>query len=482
MAARKARSIRRALMARLAIPLAFLVLLAGAAAYGVARHFSDAVLDQWLYDSAIALANRVQWQEGRATVDLPQGAREIIEWDNVDLVFYEVLSGDGARIAGNAQLPPMPRSHDEVRSPLIYEGVVKDEQVHVLALVRTEPDGRTVIVKVAETQQKREALARQVLWMSLALFLLLAAVCASLVWYGIGRGLGSIENAVRQARRREGAARLSPIAVTSETPEEVVPLIDEINVLVGELSSAHELNERFIINAAHQLRTPVATLRVKLESARRENDPRRRSGLVDDAVEGVANMGRMLHQLLTLARATEEASHGISTARTDLDLLAREEVERRVDDALAGGGDLGYDGPGTPVFVQGNRDLIREALVNLIDNALRYAGSAGPITVGVRASPEPELYVEDRGPGIPLRERNHVVDRFYRVPGTPGEGCGLGLAIVTEITRMCGAALILDRGLHGSGLRATIRFATNTAQSGALPERPVRQARATEST
>jgi len=458
MAAAPTHSIRRALMARLAAPLALLTVLAGGAAYGVAQHFSDVVLDQWLYDAAISLANRVQWNNGRPTVDLPQGAREILEWDNVDRVFYEVLAGDGKRIAGNAVLPPLPRAL-EGGSPIIYEGAVDGRPVHLLALTRTEPDGVTVIVKVAETQQKREALAQQVLAISLVMCFALAAVSAALIWYGIGRGIGSIEAAVRQARTRKGTARLLPIAVGADMPEEVVPLIEEINLLVEELATAHQVTERFLVNAAHQLRTPVATLRVKLEAASREQDRSRRDTLVAEAVDGVTHMSRMLHQLLTLARATEEARLPTREGATDLERLARDEVERRIDDAMTAGIDLGYEGPGAPVMVDASPDLLREALVNLIDNALLYGGGGGTVTVGVRAGPAPELFVEDRGPGIPAWERRHVFDRFYRIPGSRGEGCGLGLSIVDEIARLSGATLELAPGSLGLGLRATIRFA-----------------------
>jgi len=141
----------------------------------------------------------------------------------------------------------------------------------------------------------------------------------------------------------------------------------------------------------------------------------------------------------------------------DLDHLAREEVESWIDRALARGIDLGYENPGYPVVVPGREALLHEALSNLIDNALAYAGAAGPITVGVSDRP-PRLFVEDGGPGIPEEERKRVLGRFYRVPGTPGEGCGLGLAIVDEIARIHGARLLVLPREGGPGARVVLEF------------------------
>jgi two-component system sensor histidine kinase TctE len=141
----------------------------------------------------------------------------------------------------------------------------------------------------------------------------------------------------------------------------------------------------------------------------------------------------------------------------DIDLIAREEVERRIDDAVAAGVDLGYSGAGAPVLVRGVHDLLREAIANLVDNALRYGASGRHVTVGVR-SEAPEVYVEDSGPGIPAEERERVCERFYRVRGSGGDGCGLGLAIVDEIVRRHAARLVLESGVNGRGLRARFIF------------------------
>lgn len=458
MAATSRHSLRWALVLRLVGPVLLLTLLAGVSAYAIARHFADDVLDQWLHDSAISLANRVHWSERDVSVDLPEGVRQMLEWDLVDRVFYEVVSAKGDRIAGNVHLPPPPRRLTRVNDEIFYDGHVHGTRVRVLALVLSPGDDRAVVVKVAETQQKRSSLAWQLLLISVAVSLLFALISAALIWAGIGRGIASMEGAVRELRVRD-AARLVPIPVPDTTPVELIPLVEQINRLIDELSASHRVTERFVVNAAHQLRTPVATLRVALETARRERDPQSRSEAIDDAVKVVVNMGRMLHQLLTLARTDEKGAHSGSEARADIDRIAREEVERRVDDALVLDVDLGYEGPGAPVLVAADSGLIREALANLLDNALVHGASGGHVTVGVREGVEPELYVEDRGAGIPAAERDRIGDRFYRVPGTSAPGSGLGLSIVNEIARIHRGRLVLEGGAHGIGLRARLILA-----------------------
>ena len=456
MAATSRHSLRWALVRRLVGPVLLLTLLAGVSAYAIARHFASDVLDQWLHDSAISLANRVNWNERDVTVDLPEGARQMLEWDLVDRVFYEVLSAKGERIAGNVYLPAPPRALTRANDEIFYDGLVHGTRVRVLALVLSPGDDRAVVVKVAETQQKRTSLALQLLLISVAVSLLFALISAALIWAGLGRGISSMEGAVRELRVRDASTRLVPIAVPDTTPVELIPLVEQINRLIEELTASHRVTERFVVNAAHQLRTPVATLRVTLETARRERDPQKRSDAIDDAVKVVANMGRVLHQLLTLARTDERGTHPGAQARADLDCIAREEVERRVDDALAIDVDLGYDGPGAPVLVAADTGLVREALANLLDNALVHGASGGHVTVGVREGAQPEVYVEDRGAGIPATERDRIGDRFYRVPGTSGPGSGLGLSIVNEIARLYRGRLVLEGGAQGAGLRARL--------------------------
>jgi len=460
---RPTRSLRRTLLARLVGPLALVTLLAGAMAFVGARQFSASVLDQWLYDAATAIANRVHREDQRLRID-PPAASDAVDTDIVDRLFYEVATGQGERIAGNASLPAPPRPM-EAGTRQVYWALMSATPVRVLA-IRVRRDGAPIIVKVAETLQKRTTLARQLLWLALGLSAMLAVVAAGVIWYGIGRGIAATESAMRKARLGSAGVTLAPLQLTPDMPIEVVPLVAQINALIEQLSASHRVNERFIMNAAHQLRTPVATLRVQLEAASRIQDPRRRLEHVNDAVQAVTHMSRVLHQLLTLAQADDSASRPQHDSVVDIVRMARGEVASRLDDAVALGVDLGYEGPRESVRVAGNPGLVSEALANLLDNALRYGAAGGVVTVGVVAAPAPTLYVEDRGPGIPDDERARVTHRFYRMPGTPGNGCGLGLAIVEEIARSSGATFELANGAGGAGLRASLRFAAPLPDDG----------------
>jgi len=267
-----------------------------------------------------------------------------------------------------------------------------------------------------------------------------------------------MEGAVRRVRGMHAAAPLTPIRVDRTMPQEVLPLVHDINDLIRDLADAHRLNQRFIADAAHQLRTPLATLRVQLDFALREKDPARHLQAINDAIDVLTRLGRMLHQLLTLAKADEsEPWVALPEGLIDIDLIAREEVERRLDDALESGMDLGYAGPGRSVLIRGVDELVREGVANLVDNALRYAGAGAHVTVGVNAG-APEVYVEDDGPGIPAGERVNVTQRFYRIAGTMADGCGLGLAIASEIVHRHAGKLVLEASAAGKGLRARLVF------------------------
>ena len=251
--------------------------------------------------------------------------------------------------------------------------------------------------------------------------------------------------------------------------------------MLARLRDLLDLQERFIADAAHQLRTPLAGLRLQAERALA--DPRPDS--VRDALAHVerlsAGAGRAAGQLLMLARAQTSHDDGVPTGSVDLALLARDYIGERVPDALSARIDLGYAGPTHGALIAGDPVMLREALVNLVDNALNYAGTHGTVTVSVL----PEmctiaLVVEDSGPGVDAQWWPRLGERFFRAPGTTLEGSGLGLAIVRRIAERHGAALVFGWSDGTRGLRVTLRFPA----AGAVPTPPdadVRAARASQS-
>jgi two-component system sensor histidine kinase TctE len=458
-------SIRRSLLTRLSVPLLALALAGSGATYFVAQYFSQHVLDQWLYDSAIALANQIRSVDGNARLDLPRPALDILEWDSVDRFYYQVSSSRQGELLSNANLPNPPVAPKPRGEPVYFDARVGSDSLRMAAIALRLPSGEMLLVKVAETRHKRNEQAAQVLSATLLLSLALVIASASLVWFAVGSGMRSLENAIRRIRLQSSkSGHALPLGDVS-VPREVRPLVDEIRLLLEQLTASHRANQRFVGNTAHQLRTPIAALRVQLELARRQQDIAQYRKALDHAVPELARLTRLLHQLLTLARIDEDHSELLKLGPVDLDALAREEVERRIDEALARGVDLGYAGPGKPVPVAGKDALLREVVVNLLDNALRYStgpnrvGSGSPalVTIGVCADP-PELYVEDQGPGIPMNERELVRERYYRIAGSGADGSGLGLAIVEEIAHRHDARFLLETGPNGDGLKARFLF------------------------
>ncbi|HWA37531.1 MAG TPA: ATP-binding protein, partial [Burkholderiales bacterium] len=270
------------------------------------------------------------------------------------------------------------------------------------------------------------------------------------------RGLAPLERLQRALARRSHVDR-GPVSAEG-VPAEVRPLVSSINELLARLDRALTLQERFVADAAHQLKTPVAALRTQLDVALRERDPARLREGVEAALPGLERLSRLASQLLTLARNEPDAAATVRFAPTDLDALGLEVATQWVPEALKRGIDLGFEGAGAPVLVQADAARLRELLDNLLDNAVRYSREGGRITVRVNAAPAPVLEVSDDGPSIPPEERERVFERFHRLLGTSRDGSGLGLAIAREIARLHGARIALGDDADGVGNTFSVAF------------------------
>jgi two-component system sensor histidine kinase TctE len=457
-------SLRRRLLTILAVPMALAWLGSGALIYVLALHYANVNYDRSLLDGARALKRMVQSESGRR--ELSPQARILMEYDSSDPGFYTVRSRRHGVLASNLELPapdPLP----SVDAPPRLDSVVIDgHPLRVASLaIAGEDSTDTVIVSVAETLRARRALAREILSGTLPIVLLLIALVLVLVWFGVSRGLRLLDPLTEQIAERR-ARDLSALD-QSIVPVEIRPLTRTIDALFARLRDLLDLQERFIADAAHQLRTPLAGLRLQAERALA--DPRPDS--VRDALVHVerlsAGAGRAAGQLLMLARA-QTSGDDVLAAPVDLARLARTQVAERVPDALAAQIDLGYAGPVQGAVVAGDAVMLREALVNLVDNALSYAGARGTVTVSVL--PEADaiaLTVEDSGPGVAETWWPRLGERFFRAPGTAREGSGLGLAIVRRVAERHHATLLFGWGDDARGLRVTLRFPA----AGSVPAR-----------
>ncbi|RYF57571.1 MAG: sensor histidine kinase, partial [Comamonadaceae bacterium] len=335
------------------------------------------------------------------------------------------------------------------------------------------PGAPAALVQVAETREKRSVLATEIIKGVMLPQFAILPLAVLLVWLALARGikpLSQLEERIR-ARKPDDLSPLDHKAV----PMEVAPLVDSVNDLLRRLNESIATQKRFLADAAHQLKTPLAGLRMQADLAQREGsdtEALRRS--LQQIGRSSMRATHTVNQLLALARA--EGGTGMVRQPVDLARLVIEVVRDSVPRALERHIDLGYEGaePGAPgIWMHGNATLLKELARNLLDNAMNYtpssAGQPGVITARVLADTFGHvllLQIEDSGPGVPESERDLIFQPFYRALGTDADGSGLGLPIVVEIARQHGATVRLDDAQPGHvppGARFTVQFASQPA-------------------
>jgi two-component system sensor histidine kinase TctE len=417
--------------------------------YWVAQRSANDAYDRSLLDPAFDIADNVNVDATGAHVDLPQKALEALVYDQVDKVIYQVRSPSGAIVDGVSDLPP---PQDFAGEPhIFFDGVYRGEAIRIAA-VRT-PAG--FIVQVGETLHKRNRLVGEILVAELVPTLLIALGSIALAWLGISRGLIPLED-LRSELSNRAPRDLRPLE-TAAVPIELAPVVSAFNGLLDHLRDASTMQQRFLANAAHQLRTPLAGLQMHLELLfRRDLPPDLRSEL-ERMHSATVRASRLANQLLALAKAESVPDNSREFEIIDLRLIADAAARDWAAKAIAQNVDLGFSLERAVIL--GDPLLLAELVDNLIDNALRYTGEGGSVTVGTGCTGDvPYLSVEDTGPGIPLAERSKVLDRFYRIAGTRGEGSGLGLAIVQEVVDRHGGTLEITDSAGGRGACVRVMF------------------------
>ena len=315
----------------------------------------------------------------------------------------------------------------------------------------------TKVVQVAQPMSVRRQQAAQLAVRTLEPFALLMPLLGIIVWLAVGRALQPLQRLAKAVKARRVNA-LEPLS-GERLPEEVRPLVDSLNDLLGRLTAALDRERAFMADAAHELRTPLTALHLQLGALARAATEPERAEAMGKLSEGVQRAIRLVEQMLALARQ-EPRAEPVRT-RFALDELGREVVAELVPLADARRIDLGIPEAQT-AFVRGERDAVATLIRNLVDNAVRYTPPGGRVDVSIETSAQAPtravLKVSDNGPGIAPEERVRVFDRFYRRPGTEAPGSGLGMAIVKAIAQAHGAAVVLDSGASGRGLSVTVSF------------------------
>jgi len=449
-------SLRRRLLTFLLVPVLGVLLLDAVIGYFVALAYSNRVHDSDLSDSALTLSEMIGNDALRG--ELTAQARFLLEYDPDGRNYYTVFSDRHGRLIGNAELPGPEGSVPADGPPRLYDTALgrKPLRAAVMRVSNRHEAGDFLTITVAESLRDRHTRAREILFLTLPMQALLIAAVLCLVWFGVSHGLRVLDPLTARLSRREHD--LGPIG-EEDVPIEILPLTRTIDDLFARMRNMLGLQERFIADAAHQLRTPLAGIQLHVESLDNATEATPRSEALGHIHRLAARAARTSAQLLALTRtqAPDLPDHD-GMAVIDLSTVVPEAVGMRVHQALTLGVDLGYEGLDGPCLVRGDALQIQEIIDNLVDNAFHYAGRGCTVTVSVsRDVDEFVLAVEDDGPGVADAFLTLLGERFFRVPGGDEDGTGLGLAIVESIAERHAAQVAFLRATSG-GLRVEVRF------------------------
>ena len=443
-------------------PLFLLWPMSIAITYVVAQNLANIPYDMGLSNALQVLGQQLEIENGRITLKMSAPARLALRTRENDGVFWKAIGPQGEYLGGDRDLPSPDHTPIHTGNTVYYKNEsLRDFEIRIaytwidLSLKDTGP----VLLVAAESTDRRKQLANDIIKGVIIPQFFVLPIAVVLIWFGLSRGISPI-NALQGRLRARRPDDLSPIDENA-APTEIGPLITAMNDLLKRLSTNVLTQRRFVADAAHQLKTPLAGLRTQAELAMRDATSGETQASLKQIVAGTIRATRLVNQLLLMANAENPGNVGM--VDVDLNAIAREQTLEWVDQAINMGIDLGLDAQDDPIIVRGQPLLLAEVLNNLIDNALRYTPAPGHVTVSVkRHLTQIILAVEDTGPGIAPEERERVFDRFYRVLGTRADGSGLGLAIVREIALRHHASIhVMDAGndhVPHTGTRIEIRF------------------------
>lgn len=471
-------SLRRRVAWWLLPPLVILMTINAFLSYRAALVAVNQAYDRSLSASIRAIAERTHSLEGAVEVDIPYSAFEVFEENAQERIFHAIVHPSGDTVTGYPDLrPPItPQAEGVIR---IFDTVFRGEPVRLGALLKrlydpALPGGDTVMIVFAETTGARTALAMDLFFDNLRRQLLLIGFGVLLVLLALGsafKPLLQLRDTIRSRRDED----LTPV-VAENVPSEVAPLIDAINHHMERLSALLVARRRFLADAAHQIRTPLAVLTTQAEVGQRQRSVDEMRGTFSSLLTTIRATRRLANQMLTLSRA--EAVDGFFPDRSRLELgaLVREAAIELAPLALKRDVDLAFEGGERPVPMLGNGPMLREMVANLIDNAIRYSPAGGLVVIALAAwRNEAIISITDQGPGIPEAERENVFKRFYRILGQGDtDGSGLGLAIVREICWAHGGRITLKDGDGGAGLCVEVELPLSDigAQDDRAPQWP----------
>lgn len=417
-------------------------------AYRTALHDADQIFDYHMQQMALSLRSGTPLSndEARARMEAESSAS-----GNDDMV-VQMWSPDGVQMFHSVSRARLPQ-----RAVLGFSNVRANGTTYRVFSIQTSNQ----TVQVAQDLAVRRNMAGNLALRTLGPIAVMMPILMLVVWWVVSGSLQPVARVRSQVAARQ-ADDLSPVS-DNGLPDEVRPLVQELNLLFGRVKTAFEAQQHFVADAAHELRTPLAALRLQAQSLDRADNPDARRVAVARLTAGIDRATRLVEQLLVLARQEATAAEGAVSRPVDLADLARRTVADLAGVAAAKGVDLGVQ-QADPATVEGQPDALQILLRNLVDNAVKYTPGGGTVDISVQHEGQKiVVQVEDSGPGIPPEERERVFDRFYRVAGSDAAGSGLGLAIIKAIAERHGATLALDASQRLGGLKAVVTFGAAAA-------------------
>ncbi|MFL6681794.1 MAG: sensor histidine kinase N-terminal domain-containing protein [Burkholderiaceae bacterium] len=436
----------RQLTLRLSIPLLVIVAVVGAMGLFSVGAETSAVFDRWLLDAAVSLADQVRstGSAGANAVDLPEAARTMLAYDEIDHTWFSV-EDRGRVLVGSANIPASGVNAAAYPEGRAYDAVYEGAPVRVAAVKAPCGGCDHVTVLVAETTLKRQRSSRVVQWLLMPLALMLMVTCSA-IYIAVRRTTRPLESLAEQWNRQAHAS-LQPIP-EGDLPSELSPFATALNDLLSRIRGILVRERMFAAAAAHQLRTPLTALRLGMARARNSPDLESARAVLDELAQVTEHTGRLVQQLMLLGRLDPEGRGDLDRTPADLRDIARDVCGLFAEAALDQHVDLELQMPSTRVTVTAQVELLAEALANLIDNAMKAVGRKGRVLVAVIESP-PGLRICDNGPGIKPSERRVIFERYARGSRPRWQGTGLGLAIVHDIAAMHGATVSVSDGELG---------------------------------
>lgn len=446
---RTAPTLTRALLGWLLIPLVFLLGVSAYTTYRNAYHLAETERDLVLEEITDDLKELVSSaREHNRHIDPESLAFSLLIRDARDLRYFAVYDASGTLLAGDRRLTRMWTGTGSDKHAIFGDVSLDGRKWRRAAIKGSREELPGFEIQVAETMVRRDRLTLHLLRGVLVPQAIVLILSIPLIWFGVRRGLRPLEELRRRITRRS-AQDLDAIPADG-APRELLPVVTALNDLLSRVRAAQKEQRRFTADAAHQIKTPLAVLTAELDLARTDTSCPCAQPTFSRLQKATSRLAHLVSQLLALAHS--ETNESKVHVLFDLSELAREVTGDFVAAAASRRIDLGFEGDEQAIPVRGNVILLREAMKNLLDNALKFTPEGGTVTVSIQACP-PTFSVADSGPGIPEAELPLIFQRFHRAPeSSTTEGSGLGLAIVQEVARKHGAIVTAGQSALGGAL------------------------------